>query len=324
MKNNFLIWALIDDQPGNQNQIYGVLNQLKLPFKIQKVHYNFLSRLPNFLLQILGGSIHLKKKINLKTPYPKLILSCGRRTFPLAKKIRNKIFPTPLFIHFMYPRGSYKTSDADIIFTPQHDKVKKKSNLIETIGAANLINKINYKKKTSQGKKKIILILLGGNHGKYKLKTDDVNYIINEVTDKIKDNGYIFLSTSRRTPEKIIKLIENLRIKNKKLSQVFYPNRNKIKNPILEMLKDCDEIVVTGDSMSMISEACSTNKPVRIFYNDDICSKKHTLFCNYLIKNNYAFSFETLLNKCHKIKTLETTKFVSEKILLHIKNDRKK
>ena len=62
MKNNFLIWALIDDQPGNQNQIYGVLNQLKLPFKIQKVHYNFLSRLPNFLLQILGGSIHLKKK----------------------------------------------------------------------------------------------------------------------------------------------------------------------------------------------------------------------------------------------------------------------
>ena len=224
----------------------------------------------------------------------------------------------------MYPRGSYKTSDADIIFTPQHDKVKKKSNLIETIGAANLINKINYKKKTSQGKKKIILILLGGNHGKYKLKTDDVNYIINEVTDKIKDNGYIFLSTSRRTPEKIIKLIENLRIKNKKLSQVFYPNRNKIKNPILEMLKDCDEIVVTGDSMSMISEACSTNKPVRIFYNNDICSKKHILFCNYLIKNNYAFSFETLLKKCHKIKTLETTKFVSEKILLHIKNDRKK
>ena len=81
------------------------------------------------------------------------------------------------------------------------------------------------------------------------------------------------------------------------------------------MLTFSDELVITGDSVSMISESCQYKKPVRIYYNNDICSPKHMLFCENLIQEGYAFPFETLLKKCNKIRVLNTTKIISKKIL---------
>ena len=78
-----------------------------------------------------------------------------------------------------------------------------------------------------------------------------------------------------------------------------------------------NEIVVTGDSMSMVSEACETNKPVRIYYNTKFCSNKHIRFCNSLIKEKYAFPFDTLGKKHIRIKVLNTSK----KIALCIKKN---
>ena len=81
------------------------------------------------------------------------------------------------------------------------------------------------------------------------------------------------------------------------------------------MLSFSDELVVTGDSVSMISEACLYKKPVRIYFNKRICSPKHMIFCNNIIKEGYAFPFETLLKKCNKIKVLNTTAVIGKKIL---------
>ena len=39
------------------------------------------------------------------------------------------------------------------------------------------------------------------------------------------------------------------------------------------MLSFADEIIVTGDSMSMVSESCELKKPVRIFFNKDQINK---------------------------------------------------
>ena len=88
MRKNHFIWALVDNRTGNKNQILGVLNELKLPYKICDIKYNFLANLPNFIIQLFGGVLHLKNKY-FKPPYPNIILSCGRRTFPVSKKIKS-------------------------------------------------------------------------------------------------------------------------------------------------------------------------------------------------------------------------------------------
>ena len=73
------------------------------------------------------------------------------------------------------------------------------------------------------------------------------------------------------------------------------------------------EIVVTGDSMSMVSEACSIKKKVRIFYSTEICSPKQIFYCKKLIKEGYAFNLK-YLDKEKNIKILETSKNISDKI----------
>jgi mitochondrial fission protein ELM1 len=149
MKKNFLIWALVDDRTGNKNQILGILKELNLAYKIKKVNYNFFANLPNFIIQLLGGNIHTNKfMMNYFPPFPNIIISCGRRTFPLASKLKKYIKPTPKFIHLMYPRYSLNIKSADIIFTPNHDTIKNRDNLIKTFGTANQINNALKKKYT--------------------------------------------------------------------------------------------------------------------------------------------------------------------------------
>ena len=89
------------------------------------------------------------------------------------------------------------------------------------------------------------------------------------------------------------------------------------------MLSLADEFIVTGDSVSMISQLCQYKKPVRIIFNKKFCAAKHIKFCKKLIDDGYAYPFESLLEKCNNIKTLNTTKKISKKILSIIKQWKK-
>ena len=142
--------------------------------------------------------------------------------------------------------------------------------------------------------------------------------MIKETLNKIK-KGSILISTSRRTPDNIIKLIDKWGKKNKVFKTIFHTKNNNGENPIKEMISYADEFVVTGDSVSMVSQLCQYEKPVRIIFNKNFCSTKHINFCTKLIDLGYAYPFESLLEKCDKVKTFNTTKKISKKILSIIK-----
>jgi hypothetical protein len=195
--------------------------------------------------------------------------------------------------------------------------VKTSDRVIKTLGSPAPLDIIKIKKQPYKTNP-IISILIGGNHGRYKLKPHTINYIITEVLNKMKQ-GYILISTSRRTPDNIIKLIDKWGKKNKVFKIIFHPKINKEKNPLKEMIAYADEFVVTGDSVSMVSQLCQYEKPVRIFFNRNFCSTKHIKFCTKLIDEGYAYPFESLLKKCDNIKTFNTTKKISKEILSIIK-----
>ncbi len=318
IKKKFNILAILDDRIGNRNQLLAILDELNLPYKTLDVRYNWLANLPNFILQIFGGYLHVKefdiKKIKTK---PDLILSCGRRTFPLASKLKYLWSDTAYFVHLMYPKLSFNIRNCNLIFTPFHDNVGESDSVIETLGSPaplNIIKNKNIPYKT----RPIISILIGGNHGRYKLESNTINYMLTETLNKIKQ-GSILISTSRRTPDNIIKLIDKWGAKNKVFKIIFHPKSNSEANPIKEMIAYADEFVVTGDSVSMVSQLCQYKKPVRIIFNKRFCATKHMNFCKKLIDEGYAYPFESLLKKCNNIKTLNTTKNISKKILSIIK-----
>ncbi len=318
IKKEFYILAILDNRIGNRNQVFAILNELKLPYKVLDIKYNWLASLPNFLLQVFGGCLHVKdfdiKKIKTK---PNLILSCGRRTFPIASKLKYLFSHTTYFVHLMYPKLSFNIRKCNLIFTPFHDNIEESDRVIETLGSPAPLGVIKSKKNPFKNKP-IITILIGGNHGRYKLKSNIINYMITETLNKMKE-GTILITTSRRTPDNITKLIDKWGKKNKVFKIIFHPKNNSTGNPLNEMIAFADEFVVTGDSVSMVSQLCQYEKPVRIIFNKKFCAAKHIRFCTKLIDDGYAYPFESLLEKCDNIKTLNTTKKISKKILSIIK-----
>ncbi len=319
MSKTEYVWALFDNRAGNRNQLLGILNELKMPYLPIELNYNKLALLPNFIIQACNNFIHIKNNdFLLKAKSPCLIISCGRRTAPVALGIASRLKIKPFLVQLMYPRATLKKSLFDLIITPSHDTVPNKNNIFSVLGTPNQIRKqIKHNKPLQNSKnlnKPIITVLIGGDHNRYKLTSKIISEIFDYINKKLKNKGTILISTSRRTNNKVIDYINSLKISYSNIKQIYHPNRQKKNNPVINFLKTCEEVVVTGDSMSMVSEACELKKPVRIFYNKSICSPKQINFCKNIINNKYAFTFETFRIKCKNIKTLNSSRIVAKEI----------
>ena len=83
------VWILADDRAGNENQLLGVAEALGYPYERKDIHYNRWIRLPNWLRGHTFIGLDGKDKKNLTHHLPDIILSAGRRSFPIARAIKH-------------------------------------------------------------------------------------------------------------------------------------------------------------------------------------------------------------------------------------------
>ncbi len=293
------IWVLADNRPGNYSQAVGLAEELDFEHKIVNISYGSFAVLPNLLLgaSTRGLSKGVKKSLSNLDYYPKVIISAGRRTAPVSLYLKKQSGNKVKIIQIMNPDTSHKKFDCIIL--PRHDRIKKSyTNVIRSIGALTKINKsvIDYEIKQfkdvivkKRGVKKIAL-LVGGDSKNTKFDLPSARILCKQVIELAKNNdSEIVVINSRRTSDKIDKIIVGAVEKSGVKYQFFDYNKiEKGKNPYLALIGVADAFVVTGDSVSMISEVCSLGKPVYIFDNAKISSRKHRKFHKSLMLENYA------------------------------------
>jgi hypothetical protein len=76
------------------------------------------------------------------------------------------------------------------------------------------------------------------------------------------DGGALLISTSPRTPPEVVAALKRGIAAS---CHLHIWDRAESENPYLAFLALADRIIVTGDSASMVAEACSTGKPVSLF-----------------------------------------------------------
>ena len=250
-------WILSDNLVGHEKQSISLAEKLNINYKLIKI------KKVNFIKRNLSNFFNLQKKNFFKPPYPKIIISCGKNTAYYSKmikqKTKNKIFS--IFIQ----KPPININNFDVVISPKHDKCKG-LNVIETQGALTKINlkyikNVNKTKKPSILKQNFITVLIGGNSRHHKITKPILDKIIKnlksiEEQKKIR----IFILVSRRTGKKnYLYLKKNLISKN----FIFVlPNSKKVS--YLNALSFAKAIIVTSDSISMVTEACSTGKPTYI------------------------------------------------------------
>jgi mitochondrial fission protein ELM1 len=319
MKKN--VWILLDNRIGSRHQAEGVAHYLEADkFNIieKEIEYNKWSALPNFLRRntLLGTTKKTKQTIN--NSFPDIVLSSSRRTAPIARWIK-KQSPQTKLIQLLHI-GKTGIKDFSLIFVPEHDQHKfKAENIIYTIGSPHFVTdeklataKTEWMEQFSHLPKPITALIIGGSIKKHPFSLDNALQLAQATKQlKEKEGGSLLITTSRRTGVEAQNLImENL----KDIPHYAYLWGAEGKNPYLGFLSCADNLIVTGDSVSMCCEATATQKPLRIFTGSNWLTDKHIRFVQSLYQQKVAqdiFSQESSVTQQTK---LNIAKEIADKI----------
>ena len=317
------IWALFDNRMGSVGQAKGILQELDNDiFNIKEIQikYNGLAKLPNiFKGKSLLGTTKSTQTTLKNNEFPDIVLSISRRTAPIARWIK-KQSPNTKLIQLMHI-GKIGYKEFELIIVSEHDKHKSVlPNIFYTTGCPHRItndillkNKCLWEKTFSNLPKPLTAVIVGGAIKNAKFSTENASNLADAIIN-IKNNigGSILLTTSRRTGVAAEKIIAE-KLKDVPSYSFLWGNKNP--NPYLGFLSCADNIIVTGDSVAMCSEACGTGSPVMVFKGTNWLTAKHLRFVDSLYNGGFAIDIkDTNAKNFAPLKTLRTAKDVANKI----------
>ena len=263
-KTNNVCWILSDGTAGMEIQAIALAEALNIEFQLKPINPStFLRIFPQFGA-LPGLSAHKDSKSTLGPPFPKILITCGRRhagaAIALKRMSKGKIYT----IHIQDPRISPSFFDSLII--PEHDP-SRSHNVITSKGSLNKITPVELDKEAQCFSSLVenlpdhkVAVNIGGDSGKSKVTHQTAKRIVNQLRLFADTNRCgLMITTSRRTNH-ILK--EELNSLSGRQDMVIWGSKSL--NPYVAFLALADTIIVTSDSINMISEACSTGKPVYV------------------------------------------------------------
>ena len=194
----------------------------------------------------------------------------------------------------------------NLVLLPRHDAVKMRRvvpQVVVTAGAPNRIDPEYLEEQSTALMKRfshlkvrdrfIIGLFIGGDTKEEILDEQQIKnviYRIKEITREI--DAEILATTSRRTSVKIENILQRELKKYDRCGLLIVANRNNIPEAVGGILGLADLVVVSGDSISMISEAASSGRKTIVFSLRDgkPSSSKHNRFVTMLHQEGHILS----------------------------------
>ncbi len=197
-------------------------------------------------------------------PWPRLLITCGRRSAALSIAIRRLSAGKTLTVHIQDPQ--IPARHFDLVVPPRHDGLEGE-NVFATRGALHRVTPEKLAEAAqAQGARlaglprPLVAVLVGGSNRTCRLTPQVSTSIGKQLAALARNHGAgIALTPSRRTGSENL---EALREALRDVPHFIWDGQGD--NPYLALLGLADHIVVTGDSVSMVSEAASTGKPVHV------------------------------------------------------------
>ncbi len=266
------VWLMMGQKHGENAQVLALGEALGWPFEIKRLVYKPYEMLVNLpFVDTLAGVVESKSS-PLEAPWPDIVISAGRRNEPVCRWIRERADRPVRLVHLGRPFASCETFDL-VITTPQyrlpqHPKVLQNELPLHRVTAARLAEEAaKWAPRLAHLPRPYITVLAGGHSGPHAFDKKAGRRLARRANAMAAEaGGSVLVTTSARTPSRTASAL---------LSAIDQPaftyrwSRDCSDNPFYGMLALADTIVVTGDSISMIAEACATGKPVHLFDTDE-------------------------------------------------------
>ncbi|MEB3702272.1 Mitochondrial fission ELM1 family protein [Candidatus Bealeia paramacronuclearis] len=289
-------WTLSDGHPGMMSQVIGLSESLGL----ETIHKVVNRRWPYSWMPTLwpfGTPTKQldKKSDSLAPPWPDVVISCGRRSVALALSIKKQNKGKTYLIHIQDPLISPR--HLDLVAAPEHDKVIA-PNVIKTFGALHKVSpqkletaRSEFKDYFSHYENPFYTVLLGGATNRYAMPQEAMEDLISSFDQILRDYpGSLLITPSFRTPYRDL-----LKTHFANHPRVFLAEPETF-NPYFGMLALANAVLVTDDSVNMMTEACATGKPVYILPLRGHENTKPIRFASELIRRGYAKYFDGIID----------------------------
>ena len=288
------IWALTDDRAGNRSQCLGVADALAIDYQIKEIAYGPWAALPNGLLGASFAGLTQDSRLGLHPPWPDVVIAAGRRTAPVARKIRSLARPDGgecFLAQVMDPGGG--RGDFGIVSVPRHDGGVSGKNILAVTGAPHQLTESRLEEEAGRwagrfddlAKPWIALIVGGSTRRRTFTPGMAIELAARASKMALLAGGSLLVTTSRRTGDATDALIGAITAP----AQVFRWGEGSVEeNPYHAYLALADAVIVTGDSSSMCSEACAGTGPVYIYAPAGLTAPKHGRLHQELFDRGYA------------------------------------
>jgi hypothetical protein len=261
-------WVMMGHKAGDNSQILALAEGLGWPFEIKHLVYRRSELLTNLLAPLTLLGIVRRKSSPLAPPWPDLIISAGRRNEPPCRWIQRRADKRVRLVHVGRPWALIENFDL-VVTTPQYRLPKRANVLHNTTPLQRVADQrlaeaaTHWAPRLAHLPRPYTAVILGGNAGPFVLDAEAATLLGRAASAFAKrQGGSLLISTSARTPKQAIGRLEAALDCP---AHVFRWMPDAAENPYLGYLALADSIIVTCESMSMLTEACATLKPVYMF-----------------------------------------------------------
>jgi uncharacterized protein len=255
-------WVITDGKPGMENQCVGLAERLGLTPHIKRVALRTPWRqLVPYLRVGLRWAVSPAGD-PVTPPWPDLVIASGRASIAPALRARRASGGRCLVVYIQNP--AIATHHFDLVIAPNHDGLLGPG-VVSTLGA---VHRVTAQKLAAEAREwemfaqrpgPRVAVLVGGNNGVYRLTPAITTRLADQLATLAASGASVLVTPSRRTGA------ENEAVLREKLAPFgAYVWDGNGPNPYFGMLAHADAIIATCDSVSMVSEACSTGKPVHV------------------------------------------------------------
>lgn len=268
-------WAITDHAAGNQRQALALAERLGMPVR----HLVLSPRAPWSWLSprmILGGRLALPatQRTAFSPPWPTVAIGCGRSAALFTRMLRNYAQGHCHTVQILDPR--IDPAHWDTVIAPRHDGLAG-PNVLQPLGSLNPIDDA----WLEDGREACptlgdlpqprVGVLLGGPRTGIRIDEDYARRLLDLLLAQQRTHGgSLMVLASRRTPTAVVDIMRNgLR----GVPGLVWAGPDDGSNPYPGVLGWADRLVVTPDSVNMLSEACAVGCAVQTLTLSPLPSK---------------------------------------------------
>ncbi|XP_051149609.1 mitochondrial fission protein ELM1-like [Andrographis paniculata] len=269
---------------------------------------------------------------------PILLVASGRDTISVATSIKSLVPENVFLVQIQHPRSRLRRFD--MVITPQHDyypltpeaqeqipfllrwvapRNPPDKHVVLTVGALHMADSVALKNAASAWHdvlallpKPLLVVSIGGPTRRCRYGEDLAMQLTASLKAVLPTCGTLRISFSRRTPKSVADII----LKELSCHPKVYIWNGEDPNPHLGHLAWANAFVVTADSVSMLSEACSTGKPVYVI-GAERCTSKFAYFLRSLYNRGAIrpFTGEEKISEIWHYSPLCDAKMAADKVI---------